>query len=132
MSKNSKYYNSPKELAYRKAYKQRPEVKKRHRIEQRKRSRRPEIKALSRRNHLKRLYGISPEQYDMLIKAQHGVCAVCFTPTKGKLFVDHDHTTNKVRGLLCQNCNFILGLCDDSTLILHEAINYLTRYREVA
>jgi len=134
MSKNSNYYNSPKELAYRKAYRQRPEVKERHRVEVRNYYRTLKGKAAYRRNSLKRLYNISVEQYDVLFKSQHGVCAICSMPPKNnrKLFVDHNHITNKVRGLLCDKCNFILGLSNESASILQEGINYLSRYGDVA
>lgn len=81
----------------------------------------------------KRLYDISIEQYEMLFKSQHDVCAICSMPSKnnGKLFVDHDHETNKIRGLLCDKCNFILGLSGESASILQEAINYLARYKRM-
>lgn len=133
MSKTSKYYNSPKELAYRKAYKQRPEVKERHRIEMKNYYRTLEGKTIQRKRALKRLYNISFEQYDVLFKSQHGVCAICSKPPKDnrKLFVDHDHVTTKIRGLLCDKCNFILGLSGESASILQEGINYLARYKRM-
>jgi hypothetical protein len=39
--------------------------------------------------------------------------------------VDHDHTTKKVRGLLCRHCNLLLGYCEENVLVLQRAINYL-------
>lgn len=58
--------------------------------------------------HLKRKYGISQEEYDAMLINQNGGCALCDrTPEEEgrQLAVDHDHTTGKVRGLLCWWCN---------------------------
>ena len=52
--------------------------------------------------YLRRIYGITLAQYDQILEAQGGVCAVCGEPPKGlRLSVDHDHQTGIVRGLLC-------------------------------
>lgn len=61
---------------------------------------------------LKRLYGITPEQYDELFEKQNGCCAVCGRHQrefKTRLAVDHDHATGEIRGLLCNfdNSRFI-------------------------
>lgn len=49
------------------------------------------------------------ELYDRLIAAQGGVCAICGAPPKTRrLHIDHDHRTDRVRGLLCQRCNRFL------------------------
>ena len=72
-------------------------------------------------------YGISLEKYQEIFEAQNGVCAICHrqpNPNKS-LAVDHDHETGVVRGLLCDNCNLMLGLSKDSPLILEAAIRYL-------
>lgn len=87
--------------------------------------RHPESK---RAAHLKRLYGITLEEYDALFDAQHGCCAIC-----GKhqsildrtLDVDHDHKTNRIRSLLCSHCNTVLGLMDDDPELLRKAAKYL-------
>ena len=50
--------------------------------------------------------GVTDEQYEALLAAQHGVCAICGNPPKTRrLHVDHNHRTGKVRGLLCFRCN---------------------------
>lgn len=57
---------------------------------------------------LKRLYGITPEQYNEVLEKQDGCCAVCLKPKehfKKRLNVDHDHHTGEIRGLLCVDCN---------------------------
>jgi len=69
--------------------------------------------------HLKYQYGITHEEYDRLVAAQHGVCAICGQPPSGRtikdrrLAVDHDHLTGMVRGILCRPCNLIIGFIDD-------------------
>ena len=50
--------------------------------------------------------GVTVEQYDALLAAQGGGCAICGNPPKTRrLHVDHDHKTGRVRGLLCHRCN---------------------------
>jgi hypothetical protein len=74
---------------------------------------------------LKARYGITPEQYAALLEAQGGVCAGCDQPPGDKpLFVDHNHTTGAVRGLLCHGCNASLGLLGEDV----ERIASLLRY----
>lgn len=71
----------------------------------------------------KALYGITEEEYQSLVVKQHGLCGIC---SKAKpLVVDHDHNTNDVRGLLCINCNVILGHAKDQVAVLKSAIVYL-------
>jgi recombination endonuclease VII len=64
------------------------------------------IQAASVRNNLKR-FGLSVSDYESLLHAQGGVCAICrgFWKSKHRLSVDHDHRTGEVRGLLCTACN---------------------------
>jgi len=58
-------------------------------------------------------------------EVQKGRCLICTKiPTK-QLVVDHCHTTGKVRGLLCDKCNFLLGLANDQINVLQNAIAYL-------
>lgn len=82
-------------------------------------------------------YGITPEEYDALLAAQGGVCAICGgdeaashgrTGTKFRLCVDHDHESGQVRGLLCQKCNRSIGLMSDNVELLRKAIDYLERF----
>ena len=54
--------------------------------------------------------GVTVEQYDAMLDAQGGGCAICGNPPKTRrLDVDHDHRTGKVRGLLCHRCNRTLA-----------------------
>lgn len=85
-------------------------------------------KAISdRKSHLKRKYGITPEEYDTLLAQQGGVCGICGRePNRGiSLHVDHDHATGAVRGLLCFRCNNALGDFDDDPVLLRAAAAYL-------
>ncbi|MBH1939046.1 endonuclease VII domain-containing protein [Streptomyces sp. AV19] len=81
-------------------------------------------------------YGITPDDYLLLLKQQGGVCAICSedepnehgrTGTKFRLAVDHCHRTGRVRGLLCQKCNRAIGLLKDNADLLRKAIDYLER-----
>lgn len=58
---------------------------------------------------IKYKYGLTEAQYMEMYEAQGGRCAICLETeqitTKSWLSVDHDHATNKVRGLLCHYCN---------------------------
>jgi hypothetical protein len=76
---------------------------------------------------LKRNYGISQAQYDQMFQSQGGKCAIC---SRGdlKLSVDHCHSSGKVRGLLCTNCNTSLGGFRDSTEALLSAVQYLKQH----
>lgn len=77
---------------------------------------------------IRRTYGISLEEYYKLIEYQGGGCAVCGRkqePDGRKLSIDHDHTTGKVRGILCYSCNKALGLFYDIPERLDKAAEYL-------
>jgi len=74
-------------------------------------------------------YGISLDEYKVMLKKQKERCFLCNTHNDdSKLFVDHCHTTKKVRKLLCQHCNSGLGYFKDNKKILKKAINYLIKY----
>lgn len=74
---------------------------------------------------LKRLYNMSLVEYQTLTALQEGLCAIC--KCKEKLVVDHCHTRGKVRGLLCQKCNLLLGHAKDNPQILDTAASYLRK-----
>ena len=81
----------------------------------------------ARRSRLKRLYGITPEEYDIILEHQGGVCYICEKPPKTlRLAVDHDHTTGLTRGLLCWSCNSGLSSFRDIARRLYRAWKYLT------
>ena len=77
---------------------------------------------------LRRKYGIGIAEYEHMLLAQRGVCAICAEPEPVpgvRLAVDHDHATGSVRGLLCSLCNRTLGLMRDDPDLLRAAASYL-------
>lgn len=82
----------------------------------------------AKNKYLEQTYNISLKQYEKMYMEQAGLCAICRKPTtieKPFLFVDHDHDTGKVRGLLCHKCNAGIGLFEDNVNSLNFAIQYL-------
>lgn len=77
-------------------------------------------------------YNLTLETYDALLNKQGGVCAICSTDDPrgqskaGRFYVDHNHKTGEVRGLLCHDCNTALGLFKDNPNLLYLANKYLT------
>jgi hypothetical protein len=88
-----------------------------------------------RNSNLKKTYGITLDDYNRMLSEQNGLCKICGRPERrvtrdGKvmnLHVDHCHSSNKVRGLLCHHCNVALGSFDDSIELLQSAIDYLNK-----
>jgi|SRR5881394_3807392 len=72
--------------------------------------------------YLKRKYGISLKDHQNLVEKQDNKCAICSREFKRIPYVDHNHTTNKVRGLLCNRCNVFLGWYEKYKTIIE---NYL-------
>ena len=85
---------------------------------------------IGRTQNLKSSYGLSLEDYERMNQAQHGLCAICFRPEANSkaLSVDHCHNTKHVRGLLCFQCNSVLGNAHDNILVLRAAIEYLEKH----
>ena len=73
-------------------------------------------------------YGLTVDEYDDLLTAQNGVCAICGgEPGARRHHVDHDHVTGKIRGLLCTNCNQGIGRLKDDPNVVLAAAMYLLR-----
>jgi hypothetical protein len=70
-----------------------------------------------RERQLRSRYKLTLEDYDRLLRAQEGVCAACKQVWHAALYVDHDHETGKIRGLLCAPCNSTAGLLDNTERI---------------
>lgn len=87
-----------------------------------------------RRQHLRRKYDISLEEYEEMLSMQSGKCAVCKTEQPGgkhNVFcVDHDHVTGKVRELLCKDCNIVLGIINDSPEHLGRLMAYIIKHKD--
>lgn len=89
-----------------------------------------------RNNVLKREYGITLDEFNVMLEQQNGVCAICFkaeTERRSKknglrsLCVDHNHSTGKIRGLLCRKCNTAISLLGDNINGIRAAVNYLEK-----
>jgi hypothetical protein len=98
-------------------------------------------------SYLKRTYGVTESEYETLQIVQGGLCAVCrrTNPSRNgeepeRLAVDHDHLSGQNRGLLCQNCNRILGFIEgksgcpveQSTECLFRFLIYLREHNQGA
>lgn len=84
----------------------------------------PEVR---RAQNFKSRYGLTPEDVEAMVQRQGGVCAIC-TEILEDPCVDHDHSTGKVRGILCHRCNLGLGLIEDERFRA-AAIAYLEAHR---
>ncbi len=94
-----------------------------------------EAKIHGRRQSLRRNFDLTPEEYDDMFQDQNGLCAICLRPERTKaskststpkrLAVDHDHASDRIRGLLCASCNTGLGLFEDRFDLLEAALDYL-------
>lgn len=77
--------------------------------------------------HGRRRLGVTIESFNAVAESQGGMCAICLEVPK-VLCVDHDHTTGKVRQLLCHRCNRVLGLCGEDKALLLALSAYITRH----
>ncbi len=87
-----------------------------------------------RGRNLKHKYGITLDEYEHMLDKQHGCCAICEVKENNTSFgvnktlnfaVDHCHTTGRVRGLLCNQCNRSLGMFNDDIKLVIKALDYL-------
>jgi len=87
---------------------------------------------IDREKMLQKKYGFGVAEYERMLAAQNGVCAICAKPYGSKngyrLAVDHCHTTRTIRALLCNNCNNGLGRFKDDPVRLRKAAEYVERF----
>jgi len=85
------------------------------------------------RLHLKKRFDLTEKEYELMLEAQNGVCAICKeeekiidgqSKKKKPLSVDHCHNTGRIRGLLCTACNTGIGLLRHEPYILKAAAEY--------
>lgn len=76
---------------------------------------------------IKKLYGLSKEDYFEMLSNQNNKCSICGDGLLNdkNTHIDHSHTTGKIRGILCKKCNHILGNVNDDIQILLRMIKYL-------
>jgi hypothetical protein len=88
---------------------------------------------INRKNELKRVYGISLDEYNAMFANQKGCCAICMrhqSECSRTLAVDHCHSTGKIRKLLCHNCNNGIGNFKEDLNILKKAISYIQSFKK--
>jgi hypothetical protein len=85
------------------------------------------LKCGNRGRSIKRIYGIEVSDYHNMYKQQKGLCAACYSPIDGVAYIDHNHKTGAIRGLLHGNCNTVLGFVKDNPDILENLAKYLRR-----
>jgi len=71
-------------------------------------------------------YGVSEEEYKELLRRYNYACGICHRKDV-RLGIDHDHATGQIRGILCLECNWALGLFRDSAATIRAAIGYLSK-----
>ena len=76
---------------------------------------------------IEKAYGITKKDYDFMYETQEGKCQICGEKHK-TLCIDHDHNTGKVRGLLCNHCNWAIGHFRDDVERIENAKNYLEKH----
>jgi len=84
-----------------------------------------------RRHNLKRNYGLTTGEFEQMRRAQRGRCAICrLLPDEphGVLVVDHCHMSDRVRQLLCNNCNMAVGLVRDDPVTATRLAAYLLKH----
>lgn len=86
-----------------------------------------------------RVRGLTLEEYYVIEGRQDGKCAICGQPetrksrTSGnicRLALDHNHSTGKIRKLLCHACNQVIGHSRESIEVLKATISYLEEHKE--
>lgn len=102
------------------------ECRNKHYVAKGKFTKKPPTKEQKRKQVI-RSYGLTEEEFNTMLKNQGHKCAICGTTDWGRPSpsIDHCHTTGKVRGLLCNNCNRALGLFKDNPETLKRAAEYL-------
>lgn len=125
---NKKYYEKQRDilLEQKKDY----YVVNRDKIKSQKRTYNKEQRKLIRDRKLKKQFGITLEQYDLMLEKQNGLCAICSEPPTDKkaLAVDHNHVSGKIRSLLCMRCNLAIGMFEERKDLLIKAMDYLNKY----
>lgn len=79
-------------------------------------------------------FRITPDCFEELLEAQAGLCGICTKPMNPSKFthIDHDHETRRVRMLLCNNCNSMVGHCHEDALVLWSGAAYIQLFKAAA
>lgn len=103
-----------------------------NRIRARELARRPEKREDQRWQWIERAYGLTRAAWEELFASQGNRCGCCGThdpENKNGWHTDHDHSTGKVRGILCQPCNHALGAAREKRERLFAAVRYLEKHQ---
>ena len=85
----------------------------------------------SNESRIKYRYGISKEEFNLILEKQNHICPICGESFDlRKKYIDHDHSTKKVRGIVHMQCNTLMGLAKDNPQILENAATYLRNSKE--
>jgi hypothetical protein len=96
------------------------------------------VKEVHRVYHYRTKFGLTVDKYNEKLEQQSYVCEICKQaetikePRTGRirnLSIDHCHTTGKIRGLLCNTCNHVLGKYKDNVSLFQSCIDYLNKYK---
>jgi hypothetical protein len=91
-----------------------------------------ERKSIYKDRKLKYKYGISLKEFEYLLIKQDNKCAICKNSLSDQTTViDHEHSSNKIRGILCRSCNTGLGFFGDDPEILNQAVAYLMEFHRL-
>ena len=118
LDQNKKYAKNPEVAARKKAWRKKYNIST------------ADLRKFSR---MKRIYGITFEEYMEMMNSQNGKCVICkdkLIMERRGIHIDHCHNTDKVRGLLCNNCNAGLGFFKENKESLRNAIQYLEKNSE--
>jgi hypothetical protein len=122
----------PESIESRRAYHRTERAREKARV----RDNTPHYRAVKRDYQLRKKFGIALAEYDRMLAAQGGHCALCprteprgIGEERASFAVDHDHATGKIRGLLCLQCNIMLGNADDNPELLRSGASYIEMHR---
>lgn len=114
------------------AYQKQYQEKNKERLKEKKKHYHSQTKEYRRWYTIKKRYGLTKEEYENMLLLQNNKCAICENTKSGhrntdEMVVDHCHKTNKVRGLLCNRCNTLLGLIEDNPTFMQNISKYLNK-----
>lgn len=88
----------------------------------------PDKKRLYKERQIAKTYGLSLDEYEVLLKKANHCCEACGrTPNKKRLAIDHCHDSERLRGVLCDQCNLALGLLGDGPEGVKQLLDYAER-----
>lgn len=88
----------------------------------------PEWKEKRRNEQLKHKFSLLPEDVKNLLLIQQNKCAICYEEFTKTPHIDHCHKTEKIRGLLCSNCNTAIDLFKENSEVMQRAVYYIVMH----